>query len=107
MNKQAYIRGFIHRCNELNVNPGYLLKQADWLNRTESRFDNPVWGDMLGRKVYKGRWLPFIFPSERRMDVQRGDTYESLSKLTGVPLNTLQELNGGKDLIAGGTFRVS
>ena len=105
MTKQAYISGFLHKCLELNVNPGPLLKKADWFNKTTSRFDAPIYKE-LGRTVRKGFLLPFLFPSQRRFDVHPGDTYTNLSSITGIPVSKLTELNGGRPLIAGSTVRV-
>ncbi len=105
MTKQAYIHGFLSKCAELNVNPGPLLKKAWWFNRTKSRFDAPIYKE-LGRTVYKGNLFPFLFPSQRRFDVQPGDTYTNLASLTGIPMDKLVDLNKGKPLVAGSTVRV-
>ena len=105
MIKQSYISGFVHKCLELNINPGTLVKKADWFNKTQSRFDSPIYKE-LGRTVRKGFLFPFLFPRQRRFDVQPGDTYTNISSITGIPIDRLTELNGGRPLIAGSTVRI-
>lgn len=95
------------------IKPGQVLKMPNGLGKPKSQkkaeyktdLDSPVWGD-LGYKVHKGRYFPFLFPSQRWLTVPQGATYGSVSKLFGIPQETLTTLNRGKELQAGGVMRL-
>lgn len=96
------------------IKPGQTLKMPNAYAKQRKQnaqkkasvnLDSPIWGE-LGYKVHKGRYFPFLFPNERRLTVPAGATYSSISKMFGIPQDTLTSLNSGKELKAGGIMRL-